>query len=91
MFNEKSHFFDVKTAQIKPVLVMVFGLIAQSFAPLPFYPLTAPQAGLQKSSQICVLLLQVASLNDFDDVSDMILLTSSCIRRHVDAISTHWT
>ena len=91
MFNEKSYFFDVEAAQIEPVLVTVFGLIAQSFAPLPSYPLTAPQAAYQKTSQICVLLLQVASLNDFNDVSDIILITSSCIRPYVDDILTHWT
>ena len=61
---------------------MCFGPIALSFAPFPFYPLHAPQAGPQKTSQICVLLLQVASLDDFNDVSDTILMTSWCIRPH---------
>ena len=42
----------------------------------PFYPPHASQAGPQKTSQICVLLLQVASLSDFRDASDIILMTS---------------
>ena len=52
---------------------MIFGPIALQFNPFPFYPLHAPQAGPQKSSQICVLLLQVASLGDFKDVCDDIV------------------
>ena len=75
MFNEKSHFFDVETAQIEPVLVVLFGLIALSFAPFPFYPPHAPQAETQKTSQTCALLLQVASLDDYKGVSDVILMT----------------
>ena len=70
---------------------MVFNLIAQSFAPLPLYPLHAPQAGPQKSSQICVLLLQVASFDDFNDVSDIILIASPCTRPHFDDILMYST
>ena len=40
----------------------------------------------QKTSQICVLLLQVASLGDFKCVSGMILITSWCFQHHVGAI-----
>ena len=58
------------------MLVMIFGLIALLFAPFPFYPLHASQAGPQKTLQICVLLLQVASMGDFYGVSDIILMTS---------------
>ena len=76
MFKEMSHFFDDETAQIEPVLVMFFGTVALSFAPFPFYPLHAPQAEPQKISQICLLLLQVVSLDYFDTVSDTILMTS---------------
>ena len=86
-----SNFFDVQTAQIEPVLVMVFGLIPLSFAPLPFYPPHAAQAGPQKTLQIFVLLLQVASLGGFNDVSDVILITSSCIRSHVGDILKYLT
>ena len=88
MFNEKSHFFDVEKAQIEPVLVMVFGLIALSFAPFPFYPPRAPQAGPQKTLQICAFLLQVASLGDLNDVSNILLTTSPCIRPHFGNILT---
>ena len=59
--------------------------------PFPFYPLHAPQAGIQKSSQICVLLLQVASLDDLNHVPDIILMTSSCMRRYVGDILTYPT
>ena len=86
IFNEKSYFFDLETAQIKLVSVMVFGLIALSFAPLPFYPPPASQAGPQKPSQICVLLLQVASLGDFTDICDDIVTTFWRIRCHFDDI-----
>ena len=41
---------------------------------------------ISKTSQICVLLLQVASLDDFSDASDMILITSSCVRAPTDAL-----
>ena len=68
--------FDIEKAQIEPVLVMVFGLIALSFAPFRLYSPHAPQAGPQKTLQICVFLLLVASLDDFTDVSDTILMTS---------------
>ena len=44
-FKEKSHFFDVETAQLEPVLVMFFGPTALQFNHFPFYPLHAPQAG----------------------------------------------
>ena len=59
--------------------------------PFPFYPLHAPQAGIQKSLQICVLLLQVASLDDLNHVSDIILMTSSCMRHYVGDILTYPT
>ena len=75
IFNEKSHFFDVEKAQIEPVLVMVFGLITLSFAPFPFYPPHASQAGPQKTLQICAYLLQVASLGDFKDICDDFVTT----------------
>ena len=86
IFNEKSHFFDVEMSEIDPISVMIFGPIALLFAPFPFYPLHASQAGPQKTLQICVLLLQVASLGDFNDVSDIILMPSSCIRPHFGSI-----
>ena len=60
----------------------------QSF---PFYPLHAPQAGPQKSPQICVLLGQVASLDDSNHVSDIILMTSSCIRAYFGNLLTYPT
>ena len=76
MFNQTYHFLDLETAQIEPILVMIFGPIALLFVPFPFYPLHASQAEPQKASQICVLLLQVASLGDFTDISDIVLMTS---------------
>ena len=91
MFNEKSHFLDLETAQIEPILVMIFSPIALLFAPFPFYPLHAPQAGPRKSSQICVLLLQVASLDELNHVSDIVLMTSSCMRHYVGHILTYPT
>ena len=84
MFNRKSHFSDFKPAQITPILVMIFSPVALLFVPFPFYPLHASQAGPQNTSQICVLLLQVASLNDFRNVSDIILMKSWCIRHSFD-------
>ena len=75
-FNEKSFFLDVETAQIEPVMVMCFGPIALSFAPFPFYPLHAPQAGPRKTSQICVLFLHVPSLGDLNYVSYIKLMPS---------------
>jgi len=86
MFNEKSNFFVVETAQIEPVLVMLFSPIAVNFNPFPLYPLHAPQAGPQKTLQICAFLLQVASLDDLSHVSDIILMTSSCMRHYVGCI-----
>ena len=65
---------------------MVFGPIALSFAPFPFYPLHAPQSGPQKTSQTYVILVQVASLDDFNDVTDMVFMTSWCIRHRFDDI-----
>ena len=91
MFKDKSHVFDVKTALIEHVLVMFFSPIALQFNPFPFYPLHAPQVGPQQSSQICVLLLQVASLDDLDHVSDIILMTSSCMRHFVGDTLTYPT
>ena len=44
-----------------------------------------------KVSQICVLLLQVASLDDLNHVSDIILMTSSCMRHYVGDILTYPT
>ena len=69
-------------SQIDPISVLIFGPIALLFAPFPLYPFHASQAGTQKTSQLCVFLLQVASLGDFSDVSDIILMPSSCIRPH---------
>ena len=88
---KKSPLFDVETAQIESLLVMFFSPIALQFNPFPFYPLHAPQAGPQKSSQICVLLLQVASLDDLTHVSDIVLMTSSCMRHYVGDILTYPT
>ena len=65
---------------------MIFGPIALQFNPFPFYPLHAPQAGPQKSPQIRVLFVQVASLDDLNHVSDIILMTSSCMRHYVGDI-----
>ena len=56
-------------SQIDPISVLNFGPIVLLFAPFPLYPFHASQAGPQKTSQICVLLLQVASLGDFYGVS----------------------
>ena len=70
----------VETIQIEAVLVMCVGLIALSFAHFPVYPLHAPQTGPQKTSQIYVLLLQVASLGDFSGTSGFILTTFPKIR-----------
>ena len=67
---------------------MVFGLIALSFAPFPFYPPHASQAGPQKTLQICAFLVQVASLGDLNDVSNIRLMTSPCIRPHFGDILT---
>ena len=78
-------------AQLEPILVMFFSPIALQFSPFPFYPLHAAQARPQKSSQIRVLLLQVASLDDLNQVSDMILMTSSCMRQYVGDILTYPT
>ena len=66
--------FGVETTQIEAVLVVLFGLVALSFTHFPFYPLHAPQAEPQKTSQICVLLLQVACLGDFREISDVVLM-----------------
>ena len=73
-------------SQIDPISVMIFGPIALSFAPFPLYPFHASQAGPQKTSQLCVFLLHVASVGDFNDVSDIILMPSSCIRPHFGSI-----
>ena len=91
MFNKKSQFLDLETAQLEPMLVMVFSPIALSIDPVPFYPLHASQAEPQKASHLCVLLLQVASLGDFTDISDIILTPSSCIRPHVGGILMYLT
>ena len=90
-FKEKSHFFDVEAAQLGPVLVMFFGPTALQFNPFPVYPLHAPRAGPQKSSQICVLLPQVASLDDLSHVTNIILMTYSCMRHYVGDILTYPT
>ena len=76
MFNQKHHFLDLKTTQIEPILVLIFGPIALLFAPFPFDPLHASQAEPQKTSHPCVLLLQVASLGDLNGVSYISLMTS---------------
>jgi hypothetical protein len=52
------------------MLVMIFGPIALLFVPFPPIPLHVPQVEPQKTLQICALLLQVASLDDFSGVSD---------------------
>ena len=91
MFKEKSRFFDAEPAQIEHVLVKCFSPIALSFAPFPFYSPHAPQAGPQKTLQISAFLLQVASLGDLNHVSDIILMTSSCMRHYVGDILTYPT
>ena len=58
---------------------MIFSPIALLFVPLPLHPLHATQAGPQKTSQIYVLLLQVASLSDFKSVSVSIMATSALL------------
>ena len=65
---------------------MCFGPVALFLFRFPFGPPHAPQAGPQKTSQICVFLLQVASLDDFSDVSDIILMKSWRIRHRSDDI-----
>ena len=70
---------------------MLFSLIALPFAPFPFYSPHAPQAGPKKTLQIYVFLLQVASLGDFSDVSNTLLMTSPCIRPHFGDILTYPT
>ena len=74
IFNNEYHFFDVTAGQKGPLLVMCFGPVALFLFRFPFGPPHAPQAGPQKTSQICDFLLQVASLDDFSDVSDIILM-----------------
>ena len=86
-----SNFLHLETTQIEPMLVMIFNPIALLFAPFPFYPLHASQAEPQKTSHSCVFLLQVASLGDFNDISDVILTPSSCIRPHVGGILMYLT
>ena len=71
------------------MLVVFVYLIALSIAGFPLYPLPGPQAGPQKTSQICILLLQVASLDDFTDASETILMTYGCIRPHFGDIFMH--
>ena len=77
--HEISNFFDVETAQIEAILVMFFGPTVLQFNRFPVYPLHAPQVGPQIASQICVLLLQVASLSDSKSVL-------KCIRHNFDDI-----
>ena len=91
MVHEKSHFLDTETAQIEPILVLIRSPVALLFVPFPFYPLHGPQAEFQKSGQICVLLLSLASLDDLNHVSDIILMTASCMRRHVGDSLTYTT
>ena len=43
--------------------------------PYPFWPFSAPQAKLQKTSHPCVLLLQGGGLYEWNYVSDRILMT----------------
>ena len=62
IFHQNYHFFDVETARIGPVLVMVFAPVALLFVPFPSWSLHVPEVGRQKTSEKCVLLLQVASL-----------------------------
>ena len=86
IFTQTSHFFDVNSGQKGPLLVMCFGPVALFLFRFPFGPPHAPQAGPQNTSQICVFLLQVASLDDFSDVSDIILMKSCRIRHRSDDI-----
>ena len=60
---------DLETAQIEPMLVMIFSPIALLFDPVPFYPLHASQAEPQKASHLCVLLLQVVSFTTLHYIS----------------------
>ena len=91
IFNEKSYFFDVEMSQIEPITMIIFGPAALLFALFPSYPLHASQARHRKTLQICVLLVQVASLGDFNDVSDIILMPSSCIRSHFGSLLMYLT
>ena len=68
---------------------MIFGSIAVLLVPFPFYPLHDSQTGPQTNKQICVLLLQVASLSDFNRVSVVIFMASSYIRHQFVDIVTY--
>ena len=66
---------------------MIFSPIALLVVPFTPLPLHATQAGPQETLQICVLLLQVASLSAlYKVVSDIILTTSWCLRHRFDDI-----
>ena len=66
-------FFAVETIQKGPLLVMYVGHIALFFDRFRFSQPHAPQARPQKTSEICILFVQVASLGDFCYVSAVIL------------------
>ena len=83
ILHQKSYFLYPQREVKTPIFVTSLVPIAQLFAPFPFCPLHAPHAGDQKSLQICILLVLVASLDDLKHVSDIILMTSSCMRHYV--------
>ena len=62
MFNEKSHFFDIERAQIEPILVTIFDLIALLFVPFHLYPLHASKAGAQQNAAIMCIIVTSAFL-----------------------------
>ena len=91
MVHENSHFLDLETVQIEPILVLICSPVALLFVPFPFYPLHGPQAEFQKTNQICVFLLQVASVDDLNHVSDIILMTASCMQPCAAGLLTYET
>ena len=81
-FNNESWFFDVEMPQTKPVLIMFFGHIPPLYVRFPVGEPHVPQVEPQKTSQKCVLLLQVSSLADFNDIPDTTSTTFSCMPCH---------
>ena len=88
--------FDVRLMFARKVFRLHFSFSDASFGDgfrsdrpvvrfFPFYPLHASQAGPQKTSQICILLLQVASLGDFYGVSDIIVMTLDAVNSMLTA------
>ena len=63
--------FEITPAMFVTLPVLIAPLFVQFV-----FSLYDAQAGHQKKLQVCGLLLQVASLDDSNDVSDMILMAS---------------